>query len=662
MTKASSVLPAPSFRSGPSSGERERVLLVDDEPQVLVALEDLLSDDFVVLKTESPETALRIVKDEGNIAVIVTDQRMPRMTGDQLLSTLADSSSASRILVTGYADLSAVIRAVNEGKIFAYVTKPWSPDDLRMKVQKAAEHFRLVNELTRERQLLSRILDSLEDGVVALDTAGNVTAFNPRAEMLLGCGPREFVPADWIGACGAYLPDQKTPLPKDRDPLAHAMAGKSLKDADIYVKNLRVPGVELTVAATPLRDAGRALIGGIAVFRDVTERRRLERQLSQAQKMEAVGQLAGGVAHDFNNLLAVITGYGEFLLERFEEGDSAHEDLTQLLSASQRAAQLTKQLLAFSRRQVVQPKILELNSIVANVEKMLRRVIGEDIDLKTVLAPDLWSVRADAGQLEQVIVNLTVNARDAMPNGGAITVETENVTFGEEYPLTDPRVKPGAYVVLALSDTGGGMDSETQVRVFEPFFTTKEPGKGTGLGLATVYGIIEQLDGFIRLRSELGVGTTFKIYLPRASGSEQPATARRTIRPAAANATILLVEDEDAVRNVTARMLESRGYSVLEARDADAARAACAEHGSRIDLLLTDIVMPKTSGPKLAEELIANHPGLRVLYMSGYSGAALSRHATLPEGVGYLEKPFTASTLATKVLDALESEDMQRGS
>jgi CheY-like chemotaxis protein len=336
--------------------------------------------------------------------------------------------------------------------------------------------------------------------------------------------------------------------------------------------------------------------------------------------------------------------------------------LTQLLSASQRAAQLTKQLLAFSRRQVVQPKILELNSIVANVEKMLRRVIGEDIDLKTVLAPDLWSVRADAGQLEQVIVNLTVNARDAMPNGGAITVETENVTFGEEYPLTDPRVKPGAYVVLALSDTGGGMDSETQVRVFEPFFTTKEPGKGTGLGLATVYGIIEQLDGFIRLRSELGVGTTFKIYLPRASGSEQPATARRTIRPAAANATILLVEDEDAVRNVTARMLESRGYSVLEARDADAARAACAEHGSRIDLLLTDIVMPKTSGPKLAEELIANHPGLRVLYMSGYSGAALSRHATLPEGVGYLEKPFTASTLATKVLHALESEDMQRGS
>jgi signal transduction histidine kinase len=631
--------------------------LVDDEPQVLVALEDLLSDDFVVLKTESPEMALRIVNDEGNIAVIVTDQRMPRMTGDQLLSKLAGSSSASRILVTGYADLSAVIRAVNDGKIFAYVTKPWSPDDLRMKVRKAAEHFRLANELTRERQLLSRILDSLEDGVVALDPAGNVTAFNPRAELLLGVGPRELVPADWIRTCGAYLPDQKTPLPVDRDPLAHAMAGRSLKDTDIYVKNPRVSGVELTVAATPLRDVGRAAIGGIAVFRDVTERRRLERQLSQAQKMEAVGQLAGGVAHDFNNLLAVITGYGELLIERFEEGDSVHEDLGQLLLASQRAAQLTKQLLAFSRRQIVQPKVLELNSIVINVEKMLRRVIGEDIDLKTVLAPESWSVRADAGQLEQVIVNLTVNARDAMPHGGTITVETANVTLGEDDSLTDPRVKPGAYVMLALSDTGSGMDAETQAHVFEPFFTTKEPGKGTGLGLATVYGIIEQLDGHIRLRSELGFGTTFAIYLPRAHGSELPAPVRRTIGPAAANATILLVEDEDAVRAVTARMLESRGYIVFEARDANEARAACAEHGSRIDLLLTDIVMPKTSGPKLAEELRMKHPALRVLYMSGYSGAAVSRHASLPEGVGYLEKPFTASALSAKIRDALEREE-----
>jgi signal transduction histidine kinase/response regulator RpfG family c-di-GMP phosphodiesterase len=658
MSRASNSQSVRPFHSAPAeSGERERVLLVDDEPQVLVALEDLLSEDFVVMTTDSPEKALRIANDEADIAVVVTDQRMPFMSGDQLLSRLAASSRASRILVTGYADLSAVIRAVNDGKIFAYVTKPWSPDDLRMKVQKAAEHFRLANQLTRERELLSRILDSMEDGVIALDPEGRVTAFNPRAQKLLGVGPGDLDPSTWTKRCGVFLSDQKTPLPAEHDPLAHALSGKSLKDTEIYVKNSLVAGVELTAAATPLRDAQSSPIGGIAVFRDVTERRRLERQLSQAQKMEAVGQLAGGVAHDFNNLLAVITGYGEMLLEHFEPGETARDDLGQLLLASQRAAQLTRQLLAFSRRQIVQPRILDLNTIVANIEKMLHRVIGEHIDLKTILAENLWSVRADAGQLEQVIVNLTVNARDAMPQGGKITIETGNVTLGADFPRHGSRAKPGEYVMLALSDTGTGMDPETQTRVFEPFFTTKEPGKGTGLGLATVYGIVEQLEGDIRLRSELGFGTTFKIYLPRADGTEQPAPVRRTISPAAASATILLVEDDDAVRAVTARMLESRGYIVFEARDADEARAACAEHGSRIDLLLTDIVMPKTNGPKLAEELRTALPALRVLFMSGYSGAAVTRHTALAEGVAYLEKPFTASSLSTKVRAALDADD-----
>jgi two-component system cell cycle sensor histidine kinase/response regulator CckA len=578
------------------------------------------------------------------------------MTGDELLSKLAVSSPAERILVTGYADLSAVIRAVNDGKIFAYVTKPWSPDDLRMKVHKAAEHFRLANELAHERALLSRILDSMEDGVVALDPEGHVIAFNPRAEKLLGVGPRELVPATWARTCGVFLPDQRTPLPSDQDPLAHAMAGKSMRETEIYVRNPVVQGAELSAAATPLRDTGHSPVGGIAVFRDVTEQHRLERQLNQAQKMEAVGQLAGGVAHDFNNLLAVITGYGELVLQHFKAGDTGHDDVGQLLAASQRAAQLTKQLLAFSRRQIVQPKILELNGIVANVEKMLRRVIGEDIDLKTVLAPDLASVRADSGQIEQVIINLTVNARDAMPHGGKLTIETANVTLDADYLDANSRVKPGDFVLLAVSDTGTGMDSETQGHIFEPFFTTKEPGKGTGLGLATVYGIVQQMDGHIWLYSEVDHGTTFKIYLPRVEGSEAVAHARRTISPATASATILLVEDDDAVRQVTARMLKNRGYSVFEARGAKDARAICAEHGAELDLLLTDIVMPETSGPKLADELTGLHPRLRVLFMSGYSGAAVARHGALPEGVAYLEKPFTASSLASKVADALEEE------
>jgi PAS domain S-box-containing protein len=639
------------------SGERERILLVDDEPQVLIALEDLLSDDFVVLKTESPEAALRIVKSEGNIAVVVTDQRMPKMTGDELLSKLAATSPASRILVTGYADLTAVIRAVNDGKIFAYVTKPWSPDDLRMKVHKAAEHFRLANELAQERQLLSRILDSMEDGIVALDPAGNVVAFNPRAEKILGVGPRDIVPSTWVKTCGVFLADQKTPLPPEQDPLAHAMAGESLKETEIYVRNKVVPGAEITVAATPLRDNGRATLGGIAVFRDVTERKRLERQLGQSQKMEAVGQLAGGVAHDFNNLLAVITGYGELLLQHFQPSQPEHDDLTQLLAASQRAAQLTKQLLAFSRRQVIQPRVLDLNEVVSNIEKLLRRVIGEDIDLFTAPAAKLGAIRADSGQIEQVILNLTVNARDAMPQGGKLTIETANVTLDADYLDSNSRVKPGDYVMLAVSDTGIGMDAETKKHVFEPFFTTKEPGKGTGLGLATVYGIVQQCNAQIWLYSELEHGTTFKVYFPRVEGISTPTIApRRTISPAAATATILLVEDDDAVRQVTARMLKNRGYTVIEARGASEARAACAERGDTIDLLLTDIVMPETSGPRLAEELKGTLPRLRVLFMSGYSGAAVARHGAIGEGVAYLEKPFTASSLAAKVSDTLGEE------
>jgi len=638
------------------SGERERILLVDDEPQVLVALEDLLSEDFVVLKTDSPEKALTIVHDEGNIAVVLSDQRMPKMTGDELLSQLASSCQASRILVTGYADLSAVVRAVNDGKIFAYVTKPWSPDDLRMKVHKAAEHFRLANELAQERQLLSRILDSMEDGVVALDPVGNVIAFNPRAEKLLGVGPRELVPETWIATCGVFLPDQRTPLPPDQDPLAHAMAGLSTRETELYVRNHAVPGAELTATATPLRDNGRATVGGIVVFRDVTEQHRLERQLSQAQKMEAVGQLAGGIAHDFNNLLAVITGYGELLLQQFNAGDPVHDDLGQLLGASQRAAQLTKQLLAFSRRQIVQPRVVDLNSIVANVEKMLKRVIGEDIDLVTMLRPNVGSVRADPVQIEQIIVNLTVNSRDAMPNGGKLTIETANVLLDEEYVDASCRIAPGSYVVLAVSDTGVGMDGATKQHIFEPFFTTKEPGKGTGLGLATVYGIVQQFGGSVLLYSKLGHGTTFKIYLPRSEGSESSSPVRRTLSPATASATILLVEDDDAVRQVTSRMLKARGYVVFEAHGAAEARAICAEHGRHIDLLLTDVVMPEMSGPKLAEQLSETLPGLRVLYMSGYSGAAVARHGAIAEGVAYLEKPFTVSSLTAKVRDALDTE------
>jgi PAS domain S-box-containing protein len=633
---------------------RDRVLVVDDEPQVLIAVEDLLSDQYIVLKTDSPEVALKMVRSEPEIAVVLSDQRMPKMLGDELLSKLAASSSASRILVTGYADLTAVVRAVNEGKIFAYVTKPWNPEDLRLKVAKAAEHYRLNAELTHERQLLNRVLDGMEEGVVALDSSGSVLLFNRQAERILGISASEWNVASWRETCGAWETDERTPLSAERDPLRSAMGGEPVAEREIYLKNPRVPGAIVAVSGAVLRDDVGAPRGGIAVLRDITERRQLERQLIQAQKMEAIGLLAGGVAHDFNNMLAVITGYAELVLEGLTTDDSRRSDLLQLLAGARRAVGLTRQLLSFSRRQVIQPKVLDLNEIVANVQTMLSRLIGEHIELRASLAPDLWSVKVDAGQMEQVLLNLTVNARDAMPQGGRVLFETSNVSAGSADRRSD--LREGDFVRLAVTDNGTGMDKETQARIFEPFFTTKEPGRGTGLGLATVHGIVQQSSGELRVKSELGKGTTFEVYLPRAQGqavSIRPAPGRTPV--AERSASILLVEDEDSVRQVTSRVLRNRGYVVYEARMPREALRLLADESLVVDLLLVDVVMPEMSGPDLAEQVAEKRPNVKVLFMSGYSGGAVASRVTTRNMLS-LEKPFSAATLTEKVRQALSGD------
>jgi CheY-like chemotaxis protein/two-component sensor histidine kinase len=358
------------------------------------------------------------------------------------------------------------------------------------------------------------------------------------------------------------------------------------------------------------------------------------------------------VAHDFNNLLLVMQSYAEFVLQELPDDDRKREDVLEILSATRRAGSLTRQLLAFSRRQVLQPKALDLNEIVSSVERMLRRLIGEDVELSVALAPRLGIVRADAGQIEQILLNLTVNARDAMPEGGKLTIETANVELDQEYATANPNVTAGRYVMLSVSDTGGGMDAGTQKRIFEPFFTTKEVGKGTGLGLSTVYGIVQQSGGHIRLESDVGQGTCFKIYLARVDARVDASAQRRpdAALPAMAG-TVLLVEDDEAVRQVTARILRDNGYTVLETRRPSEARAVCKEMGGKIDLLLTDIVMPEISGPKLADELSATHPRMRVLYMSGYAGASWYRPAD--SKAACLEKPFAPATLAEKVREVL---------
>jgi two-component system, cell cycle sensor histidine kinase and response regulator CckA len=383
------------------------------------------------------------------------------------------------------------------------------------------------------------------------------------------------------------------------------------------------------------------------------ERKKLEQQLRQAQKMEAVGRLAGGIAHDFNNLLGVIIGYSELLEERLGQNDPLRPKAEQIKKAGQRAASLTRQLLAFSRQQMFEPKVLDLNAVVADALNMLQRLIGEDIELVTVPAPELGRIKADQGQIEQIIMNLAVNARDAMPEGGKLTITTVNAELDEVYARQHP-VVPGSYVMLAVSDTGCGMDQETQAHIFEPFFTTKEKGKGTGLGLATVYGVVKQSGGYIWVYSEPGLGSTFKIYLPRiedtVTASDPGKGGQETAR---GWETVLLVEDEQSLRELAHELLEDDGYTVLEAANgADAIRVA-EQHQGPIHLLMTDVVMPGIDGRKLAGRMTRSYPELKVLYMSGYTDDAIVHHGVLDPGIALLQKPFTRATLTRKLREAL---------
>ena len=383
---------------------------------------------------------------------------------------------------------------------------------------------------------------------------------------------------------------------------------------------------------------------------------RTKDQLSQAQKMEAIGQLAGGIAHDFNNLLTVIIGRSEILRSRLE-GDAALGRHVELLrQTAYRAADLTRQLLAFSRKQILQPRALDLNALVTGIEKMLRRLIGEHIGFTTVLAPDLGAVRADPGQLEQVIMNLVVNARDAMPQGGRVTIETANVELDSAFVRSHPGSRPGSYVMLAVSDTGAGMDQATQMRLFEPFFTTKGPGRGTGLGLATVYGIVKQSDGYITVESAPGRGARFGIYLPRiAVRAEPPDAPAAPAETALGSETILLVEDETGLRDLAREVLQQEGYRVLEARHGPDAFLVAEAHEGPIHLLTTDVVMPHMSGRELAERLAALHPEMAVLYMSGHTDDAIVQHGALAPGTAFLPKPFTPDALLQRVRQVLDA-------
>jgi signal transduction histidine kinase/ActR/RegA family two-component response regulator len=425
-------------------------------------------------------------------------------------------------------------------------------------------------------------------------------------------------------------------------------------------KDGRILDIWMTV--TKLVDDTGKPIGIASTERDITERKRVEQemrtledQLRQSQKMEAIGSLAGGIAHDFNNLLTIIKGYSQLSLMELKEGTPLRGKVEEIQKAADRATALTRQLLAFSRRQVLEVKVVDLNTILRGLDKMLHRMIREDVELVTHLTEDLGSVKVDSGQIEQVVMNLTINARDAMPSGGKLNIETANVELDEHYTRNHVAVKPGSYVMLAVSDTGVGMTLEVRDRVFEPFFTTKEKGKGTGLGLSTVYGIVKQSGGNIWVYSEPGKGTTFKIYLPRVDEPLEEAGEKVVQKEIAGRGeTILLAEDEEKVRQLTGQILTQNGYTVLEASHGDEASHICEQHKGPIHLMVMDVVMPGINGRELAKSLEPHHPEMKVLYMSGYTDNAIVHHGILEKGLSFLQKPFSTDGLLRKVREVLD--------
>ena len=519
--------------------------------------------------------------------------------------------------------------------------------ELEEQMQQAEES---AAQLEQQQHFLRQVIDTMPHLVFAKDRAGRFTLANEAIATVYGTTPEGLVGK--TDADFNHNAEEVAAFLRDDLAVMDALTTRHIPEEVVTDASGTKRWLTTVKRALPNGDGRAHQILGIST--DITERRHLEKQLLQAQKMEAVGRLAGGVAHDFNNLLTVIASYTDLLLQDLESS-AQRADVEEIRRASERATDLTRQLLAFSRTQVLQPTTLSVNTVVTNIEKMLARLIGADIELTTTLATDVGSVSADAGQLEQVIMNLVVNARDAMPDGGRITIETADVELAPTDSAKGRAVPPGAYVMLAVSDTGHGMTSDVLAHVFEPFFTTKGAGKGTGLGLSTVYGIVRQSGGDVWVYSEVGQGTTFKVYLPRV---DTLATAPHAEPPAAASPrgaeTILLADDDDALRTLACRVLRAQGYTVLEARNGRDAIELCSNHSGPIDLILSDIVMPELGGRGLAEGIATTRPHARVLLMSGYTDDDVLRRALVDRRTEFLQKPFTPSVLAKRVRDVLD--------
>jgi PAS domain S-box-containing protein len=514
-----------------------------------------------------------------------------------------------------------------------------------------SEHKQREERLQKSESKFRTIFERVAVGTALVDTEGRLVESNPALQGMLGYSGEELQ--------NKVLKDLTHPddAMMDVDLYGELVSGKR-DHYQIEKRYIRKDGAVVwgRVNVSLIQGPEGKFQYTICMVEDITERKRLETQFFQSQKMETIGRLAGGIAHDFNNLLTVIKGYTQITLNRIKEGDPSRENIEEIMKAAERGAELTHQLLAFSRRQILDMKVLDLNSLVRSLEKMVGRIIGEDIEMFTVFADDLGKVKTDPGQIEHVILNLAVNARDAMPNGGKLAIETANMELDENYAHTHIGVTPGSYVMLSVSDTGVGMSPEVKERIFEPFFTTKEEGKGTGLGLSTIYGIVKQSGGNIWVYSEPGQGTTIKIYLPRVEEEVDTVPLREDIdRLPKGNETVLLVEDESSLRGLTARVLRGQGYTVLEASNGDEALSVARElMKEKIHLLLTDVVMPQMGGKELVKRFKGIHPRVKVLFISGYTDQVITHRGVLKPGTPFLQKPFSPVALSKKVREVLD--------
>jgi PAS domain S-box-containing protein len=652
-------MPASETPATPTPGKAARILLAEDEGLIAEELRDRLESlgHEVVDVVAAGEEAIRVVGLSPPDLVLMDIRLAGRMDGIEAAAEIGSRFEVPVVYLTAHSDAGTIQRAKRTAPL-GYLVKPVEEQELRITVEMALHKAELERRLRESEQRYATTLTSIGDAVIATDPDGRVTFLNPVAEGL----------TRWSRADALGVPVERVFRIVDavtRQALESPVAKSLREDGIVVLPNdtilLARDGAEVHIddSAAPIRDRNRQVRGVVLVFRDISGQkqaeaavRKAEEQLRQAQKMEAIGRLAGGVAHDINNLMTVVTGFGDLVLGQLPADHPARDMVREMKQAGDRAATVTRQLLAFSRRQMLQPVVLDLNRVVTGTAAMLRHLIGAEVSLRSVTAPDLVPVKADPNQLEQVVVNLAVNARDAMPHGGELTLETRTVSVAPSPHADALAIPPGEYALLTVTDTGVGMDVITCSQVFEPFFTTKGVGKGTGLGLATVYGIVKQSGGHIEVESDLGRGTTFRIYLPR---SDDARAAEVELSPAIRRGaeTILLVDDDDAVRAVTLVFLRGWGYTVLEAADAAEGLALCERHPS-IALLLTDAIMPVMSGRELAQRATALRPGLRVLFMSGYTEDYVLRHEVQAAAVAFLQKPFTPSSLSQMVRQVID--------